>query len=194
MKRIHQMTARQWEAAFPDEDACKAYLSAYRWPEGIPCVRCGSKAVPKIGLEIRYWQCIRCGEPKDCFAVIEGTVFENTNIPLRHWFRVVHLLLTGRMDIAAAQIQRVLGFGSARPAWYMCRRIRAALADESFAKRMGIVEADGVSGARAKSWNEGKSGASRRGTGREMAPFIDGKAGYNVAAHDQPPFVQSGST
>ena len=27
-KTIHQMTFAQWEAAFPDEDACAAYLVA----------------------------------------------------------------------------------------------------------------------------------------------------------------------
>ena len=32
---IHQMTVSQWEKAFPDEDACCAYLAGRRWPEGV---------------------------------------------------------------------------------------------------------------------------------------------------------------
>jgi hypothetical protein len=45
-------------------------------------------------------------------SVIAGTIFENTNKPLRDWSRVVHLLLAGKKGLSARQTQRVLGFGS----------------------------------------------------------------------------------
>ena len=41
-KQIIQMTVAQFEAAFPNEDACDAYLVARRWPNGVICPRCGS--------------------------------------------------------------------------------------------------------------------------------------------------------
>ncbi len=44
-KAVHQLTAHQFEAMFPHEDACKAYLQARRWPEGVRCPRCGNAAV-----------------------------------------------------------------------------------------------------------------------------------------------------
>ena len=31
-KQIPQMTIPEWETAFPDEDACCAYLAGHRWP------------------------------------------------------------------------------------------------------------------------------------------------------------------
>ena len=31
-KQIHQLTLPQFERMFPDEDACRAYLVARRWP------------------------------------------------------------------------------------------------------------------------------------------------------------------
>lgn len=36
-KAVHQMTSAQFDAMFPvgDEDACKAYLVARRWPNGV---------------------------------------------------------------------------------------------------------------------------------------------------------------
>ena len=40
-KQIPQMTVAQFEAAFPNEDACDAYLVARRWPNGVICPRCG---------------------------------------------------------------------------------------------------------------------------------------------------------
>ena len=40
------------------------------------------------------------------FSVIAGTIFENTNKPLRDWFRVVHLMLASKKGMSALQIQR----------------------------------------------------------------------------------------
>ena len=44
-KPVHQMTIAQFEAAFPDEEACRAYLVARRWPNGVQCPRCGNAKV-----------------------------------------------------------------------------------------------------------------------------------------------------
>ena len=64
------------------------------------------------------------------FSDIAGTIFENTNKDLREWFRVIHLMLTSKKGISALQVQRMMGFGSYKTAWYMCHRIRAALAGQ----------------------------------------------------------------
>ena len=34
-KQIMQMTVPQFEAMFPDEDACDRYLVARRWPKAV---------------------------------------------------------------------------------------------------------------------------------------------------------------
>jgi hypothetical protein len=52
-KPIHQLTAAQFERMFPDEDACKTYLQARRWPEGVCCPRCGNPDV--YDLASRKW-------------------------------------------------------------------------------------------------------------------------------------------
>jgi hypothetical protein len=51
-------------------------------------------------------------------------------------------MLTSKKGVSALQIQRVMGFGSYNTAWYMCHRIRAALASGDFEKLGGIVEVD----------------------------------------------------
>jgi transposase-like protein len=143
-KPIQQMTFKQWEAAFPNEDACDAYLVAHRWPSGkIKCPRCGSENIYELKTMKWHWECPDCrtgGAYR--FSTISGTIFENTNKDLRDWFRVIHLMLTAKKGISALQVQRQLGFGSYRTAWYMCHRIRAGLANEDFRKLMGIVEVD----------------------------------------------------
>src|SRR5712664_707065 len=47
-KPVHQMTVAQFEKAFPDEEACKAYLVARRWPNGVHCPRCGNTEVTEL--------------------------------------------------------------------------------------------------------------------------------------------------
>jgi len=76
------------------------------------------------------------------FFVLVGTIFENTNVPMRTWFKVIYLMLTSKKGIAALQVHRMFGFGSYSTAHYMCHRIRAGLAKPEFRKLMGIVEVD----------------------------------------------------
>src|SRR5665213_1737029 len=151
MARIHQMTIPQFERMFPNEDACSAYLVAHRWPDGVHCPRCGNAKVYDLPSNKWHWQCHECAPQGYRFSHIAGTVFENTNKPLRDWFRVYHLMLSSKKGISALQIYRMLGFGSYKTAWYMCHRIRASLTDKEFQKVMGVVEVDEtVVGGKAK--------------------------------------------
>jgi transposase-like protein len=165
---IHQMTIPQWERAFPHEDACCAYLVGHRWPQGVACPRCGNVNVKPHGTMAWNWLCNECSpsETNYRFSHITGTVFENTNKPLREWFRVVHLMLTSKKGISALQVMRMMGFGSYRTAWSMCHRIRAALLDKDFTKLMGIVEADETFvGGKAKNRHKDRRGDGSGGTG-----------------------------
>jgi len=87
------------------------------------------------------WQCYQCSPESYRFSVIAGTIFENTNKPLRQWFKVVHLMLASKKGMSALQIMSMMGFGSYGTAHSMCHKIRAALiAPEE--KLGGIVEVD----------------------------------------------------
>jgi hypothetical protein len=145
-KPVHQMTEREFETRFPfgDEDACKAYLMARRWPEGVRCPRCGNAAVYDLPSRKWHWQCPKCapgGNTGYRFSVIAGTIFENTNKPLRQWFKVVHLMLASKKGISSLQIKRQMGFGSYETALNMTHKIRAALIEPQI-KLGGIVEMD----------------------------------------------------
>ncbi len=142
-KPVHQLTSAQFDKMFPvdDEDACKAYLKARRWPKGVACPRCGNTAVYDLPSRKWHWQCEKCAKDGYRFSVIAGTIFENTNKPLRDWFKVTHLLLTSKKGMSSRQIGRYMGFGSVKTAWLMCHKIRAALI-QPLEKLGGIVELD----------------------------------------------------
>lgn len=137
-----QMTVAEFETLFPDDDACRTYLVRRRWPEGVRCPRCGNDKVYELPHRPFHWQCQNCSARGYRFSVLVGTIFENTNIPLRTWFKVIYLMLTSKKGISALQVQRMMGFGSYHTAHYMCHRIRAGLSDPEFRKLMGIVEVD----------------------------------------------------
>jgi hypothetical protein len=142
-KRIHQMTIARWEAAFPNDDACKAYLVRHRWPLGVRCARCGMDGCYDLrNSRPFHWQCHKCAPQGYRFSVLVGTIFENTNLPLRVWFRIIHMMLTSKKGVSALQVHRTLGTGSYTTARYACHRIRAGLANEDFNKLLGIVEVD----------------------------------------------------
>ncbi len=177
-KRIHQMTIGQWEKAFPDEDACCAYLVAHRWPQGVRCPRCGAENPYELPSRPWHWQCTACapgGSAGYRFSHLVGTVFENTNYPLRTWFRVIHMMLTSKKGISALQVHRVIGTGSYRTAWHMCHRIRAGLANEEFRKLIGVVEVDETFiGGKAKNrhWDKRGGGGGTGGVGSGKAVIV----------------------
>jgi transposase-like protein len=141
-KPVPQLTTAQFEALFPDEEACRAYLQARRWPKRVRCPRCGNDKVFPVKSMPFKWQCYACAPNQGYrFSVIAGTIFENTNKPLRDWFRVTHYMLSSKKGMSALQIQRMMGFGSYGTAHSMCHKIRAALIEPE-EKLGGIVEVD----------------------------------------------------
>jgi ISXO2-like transposase domain/Transposase zinc-ribbon domain len=172
-KPVHQLTAAQFEKMFPDEEPCKAYLVARRWPQGVCCPRCGNPAVYDLPSRKWHWQCEQCTPDGYRFSHIAGTIFENTNKPLREWYRVIHLMLTSKKGMSALQIYRYMGFGSYNTAWLMCHKVRVALM-EDIDKLGGIVEVDEtfVGGlAKNRHWDK-RGGGGTGGIGFGKTPIV----------------------
>src|SRR5713101_4828645 len=85
---FHMMTLKQLEAQFLTEDQCMEYLVALRWSDEVRCPRCQSEKVHKLSRPWK-WQCKQCSKNGYRFSPRAGTIFENTNVPLTTWFRVV---------------------------------------------------------------------------------------------------------
>jgi transposase-like protein len=167
-KPVHQMTNAEFEARFPDEEHCRRYLIARRWPNGVRCPRCNNDEVTALSSGF-HWQCYKCAADTSYrFSGIAGTIFENTNKPLRDWFKVTHIMTTSKKGVSALQIMRYMGFGSYKTAHMMCHKIRAAMVEPE-TKLGGIVEIDetwvgGKDGNRH--WNKRHGGRGGAGSGK----------------------------
>jgi transposase-like protein len=182
-KAVHQLTAAQFDAMFQTEDNCIRYLVARRWPEGVRCPRCGSDRVYPVSTMAFKWQCYTCTDESYRFSHLTGTIFENTNKPLKDWYRVVHLMLVSKKGMSALQIYRYMGFGSYKTAWLMCHKVRVALI-EDINKLGGIVEVDEtyVGGSdKNRHWDK-KTGTRGRGMADKAAIVGAVKRKGNVVA------------
>ncbi|MCC7180098.1 MAG: IS1595 family transposase [Acidobacteria bacterium] len=147
MANFSPRTLADVDRMFPTDADAKAYLAARRWPKGVTCPRCGNEKVYALKARPFNWlckseKCLKASKTGYRFSLYVGTIFENTNYPLKTWFKVLYLMLQSKKGMSALQIQRMLGMGSYRTAWYMAHRLRAGLADPTFVKLMGVVEVD----------------------------------------------------
>ena len=77
-------TLEEFEGRFATEQACREYLMQLRWPQGFVCPRCGGRRArpSRRGL-------LRCGQCDYQASVTAGTIFQDTRLPLRTWFRTM---------------------------------------------------------------------------------------------------------
>lgn len=133
---------------FATDEQAREYLELIRWPNGKVCPHCGNTKQERIWKIKPKGKLIRkglyhCGECDKQFTVTVGTIFESTHIPLRKWLIAWYLLCSSKKGMSSLQFQRILKLGSYRTALFMTHRIRHALRDPVFAKKLaGTVEAD----------------------------------------------------
>jgi transposase-like protein len=128
--------------AFPDDDACAAYLYQKRWPDGFVCPGCGSLNGYKLPKKKWTWRCRDCSRQT---SVTSGTIMHASHLPLRTWFLAAHLVATHSNGISAQQLQVKAGIGSYKSAWFLLHRLRKAMVDPDRSKLAGIVEIDETS-------------------------------------------------
>ena len=153
------------------EDEAREYLESIRWPSGPICPHCQSQDVTRLKGEAHRPGTIQCNA-KDCqkqFTVTVGGVMESTHIPLTKWAMAWHMLCSSKKGMSALQLQRNLGLGSYRSAWFMAHRIRLAMEAQPMQDQLsGIVEADETYiGGKPRVKNSGK-----RGRGTKKAPVM----------------------
>jgi hypothetical protein len=124
---------------FPDEQSCKEHLKGIRENQGIVCKKCGSNH--HYWLKAKYqWQCAECNFRT---TLRSGTMFENSNLPLRSWYLAMAFMSFSKKGISAKELQRQLNHNRYGTIWSMMHRIRSAMGKrDNLYKLEGMVEFD----------------------------------------------------
>lgn len=111
-----------FERLYPDEEACRKAWFAWRWPEGFKCPRCAAAEY----CEIRDRQLLQCRRCRYQSSLIAGTVLQGTKLPMRVWFRAMHLLAQGKKGLSNIELGRRLGV-STNAAWRVQHKLMQAM-------------------------------------------------------------------
>jgi transposase-like protein len=119
----HIKTLQQAIQYFSDEQTCIDAVAAMRWTDGKPtCPSCGKQEHYYLASQKR-WKCKECYKQ---FSVKQGTIFEDSPIPLNKWLLAMWMLGNCRNGVSSYEVHRAIGV-SQKSAWFMLQRIRLAM-------------------------------------------------------------------
>lgn len=173
---------------FRDEDAARAHIEASRWANGVTCPHCGSVDTMRMGGKTQAGMFL-CRDCRDKFTCRTGTVMERSHIPLHKWLLALHLMASSKKGISALQLQRNLGLGSYRTAWFLAMRVREAMGLGPEAGPMGgegkTVEADTtyVGGKEKNKHASKRDGRKIGGVGKQIVHTLVERSGTARSHH-----------
>lgn len=130
-------TIADFRRLFHSEEACMQYLFSIRWPDGFICTCGGKKCWPR-----RKGKLFECAICHKSFSPTSGTIMHGSHVSLTNWFQAAYFVSTLTPGISALQLQRQLGLGSYRTAWYILGRLRKAMVNDNREKLNGLIEVD----------------------------------------------------
>ena len=149
MKRY---TIKDFNAQFPTDEACLAWLVENRWPDGINCTKCERVTKHHKVTGRPVYACDWCGSHVSPMA---GTILHKSATSLRSWFYAMFLMANTRCGISAKQLERELGV-TYKTAWRIFKQIRAMLAEDITLEGSSVeIDATFV-GGKAKNMHKAK--------------------------------------
>lgn len=155
------------ESFMPSENECIKTIQEIRWANGVECTDCGSKNIIKKG----FWKNRQKYECKDCgayFNDLTGTIFADSNLPLRIWFFAAFLMQLGITTMEISNLVDVCY----KTAHRMTKMLRKCIYTKRIQKKLkGEVEMDetyvkaGSKGMKVKGRPPRKRGERPRGRG-----------------------------
>lgn len=130
-------TLLDMEERYSSDEDCRDYLATLRWPEGFICPGCDGRNSWRMRRGL--YLCRNCRRQT---SVTAGTIFQDSRLPLRLWFRAIWYVTSQKNGVSALGLQRVLGFGSYQTAWAWLQKLRRAMLRPGRDRLTGQVEVD----------------------------------------------------
>ena len=108
-------TLIQFQADYPDNDACLAKIMRLRYGDSPFCGECKRHTKYHRITKRRAYACQFCGG--HVYPCV-GTPFEKSTTPLEKWFYALYLFTTTRHGVPAKELERQLGV-TYKCAWRM---------------------------------------------------------------------------
>jgi transposase-like protein len=109
---------------FSDEDNARNFLLSRRWPNGVTCPTCGSKAV-YVDRSRNGWEC-KTRHLRRKFTLKTGTVFEDSPLGFDTWLPAIWMFANSKNGVNSHDVARTIGV-TQKTAWFMLLRIRLAV-------------------------------------------------------------------
>jgi len=127
LAKAQKYTVTQFNAEFPNDDACLAYIMEQRFPGClVTCEKCKEEHKHYRIAGRKVYSCDHCGTH---ISPLAGTIFEKSCTPLKLWFHAMFQMGSTKCGISAKQIQRETGV-TYKTAWRMFKQIRTLMSEE----------------------------------------------------------------
>lgn len=130
-------TKRQFEAEYPDDDACLEAIFQNRFGDLKFCPQCGAET---MFYKIKKRQAYACKWCAYQLHPLADTIFRKTTTPLKDWFYAIYLFSVSKNGVSAKEIERHLGV-TYKTAWRMAKQTRLLMQQDT-EKLTGTVQAD----------------------------------------------------
>lgn len=121
-------TKHDFDAEFPDDDACLDRMFKDRYGDVDTCPSCGVIGTKFYRVSGRKcYACEWCGYQLHPLA---QTIFHKSSTPLKIWFEAIFLFSVSKNGVAAKELERYFGV-TYKTAHRMAKQIRSLMSDES---------------------------------------------------------------
>ncbi|MFZ0935415.1 MAG: IS1595 family transposase [Bryobacteraceae bacterium] len=154
LAQAQKYTLIQFNAEFPDDDACLDAIKEMRFPGGVTtCAKCKVERKHYRVTGRTAYACDHCGNH---IYPLAGTIFEKSTTSLKLWFHAMFQMGSTKCGISAKQIQRETGV-TYKTAWRMFKQIRTLMSEDVSLEGSPVEIDEMYAGGRRKN-----------GTGRPM--------------------------
>lgn len=148
-------TIQDFNAEFPNDDACLEHIKEQRWPDGRTlCDKCGVERKHYRVTGRTAYACDHCGKHVYPLA---GTIFEKSTTSLRTWFYAMYQMGSTRCGVSAKQIQRETGV-TYKTAWRMFKQIRTLMSEDIQLEGSSVEMDETYMGGKRRNGRKGRPG------------------------------------